>query len=87
MSYKEAMEKYGNDRPDIREDKTDINLLAFLWIVDFPMFEKTGEDNVDGTGEWTFTHNPFQNQEMRILKTLCSKRILEKFLPHNMMLP
>jgi aspartyl-tRNA synthetase len=23
------------------------------------MFERTGEDNVDGTGEWTFTHNPF----------------------------
>lgn len=59
MSYKEAMERYGNDRPDTREDKTDANLLAFLWIVDFPMFEKTGEDNVDGTGEWTFTHNPF----------------------------
>ncbi len=59
MTYKEAMEKYGNDRPDIREDKTDPDILAFLWIVDFPMFEKTGEDNVDGTGEWTFTHNPF----------------------------
>lgn len=59
MSYTEAMEKYGNDRPDIREDKNDPNLLAFLWVVDFPMFEKTGEDNVDGTGEWTFTHNPF----------------------------
>ncbi|MFA6416045.1 MAG: amino acid--tRNA ligase-related protein [Candidatus Paceibacterota bacterium] len=59
MTYREAMEKYGNDRPDIREDKNDPNLLAFLWIVDFPMFEKTGDDNVDGTGEWTFTHNPF----------------------------
>jgi aspartyl-tRNA synthetase len=59
MSYAEAMEKHGNDRPDIREDKNDPNLLAFLWVVDFPMFEKTGEDNVDGTGEWTFTHNPF----------------------------
>lgn len=59
ISYKEAMEKYGNDRPDIREDKTDVNLLAFLWVIDFPMFEKTGEDNIDGTGEWTFTHNPF----------------------------
>ena len=23
------------------------------------MFEKTGEENFDGTGEWTFTHNPF----------------------------
>jgi aspartyl-tRNA synthetase len=59
MTYHEAMEKYGNDRPDIREDKNDPNLLAFLWVTDFPAFEKTGEDNVDGTGEWTFTHNPF----------------------------
>jgi aspartyl-tRNA synthetase len=59
MTYHEAMEQYGNDRPDIREDKNDPNLLAFLWVTDFPAFEKTGEDNVDGTGEWTFTHNPF----------------------------
>jgi aspartyl-tRNA synthetase len=59
ISYTQAMEKYGNDRPDIRKDKSDTNLLAFLWIVDFPMFEKTGSDNVDGTEEWTFTHNPF----------------------------
>jgi aspartyl-tRNA synthetase len=40
MTYKDAMEKYGNDRPDIRTDKNDPNLLAFLWIVDFPAFEK-----------------------------------------------
>ncbi len=59
MTYHEAMEKYGNDRPDIREDKNDPDLLAFLWVTDFPAFEKTGDDNVDGTGEWTFTHNPF----------------------------
>lgn len=59
ITYKDVMEKYGSDKPDIREDKNDPNVLAFLWVVDFPMFEKTGEDNVDGTGEWTFTHNPF----------------------------
>jgi len=59
MSYKEVMKKYGTDRPDLRKDKEDPNLLAFLWVIDFPMFEKTGEDNVDNTGEWTFTHNPF----------------------------
>lgn len=59
FSYKEVMEKYGSDKPDIREDKNDNNLMAFCWVVDFPAFEKTGEDNIDGTGEWTFTHNPF----------------------------
>ena len=35
----------------------DLNLYtcewAPLWVVDFPMFEKTDE------GRWTFTHNPF----------------------------
>lgn len=54
MTYKEAMEKYGVDKPDLRSDKNDPNLLAFLWVVDFPFFEKDEE-----TGGWTFSHNPF----------------------------
>ncbi len=53
ITYKEAMEKYQTDRPDLRKDKEDKNLLAFCWVIDFPFFEKT--DN----GGWTFTHNPF----------------------------
>jgi aspartyl-tRNA synthetase len=53
LTYAESMEKYGTDRPDLRENKEDENLLAFCWVVDFPFFEKTEE------GGWTFTHNPF----------------------------
>jgi aspartyl-tRNA synthetase len=53
ITWKESMEKYGTDRPDIRENKEDTNLLAFCWVIDFPFFEKTPE------GKWTFTHNPF----------------------------
>lgn len=53
LSYREAMDKYGTDRPDLRTDKSDPNLLAFVWITDFPFFEETD------TGQWTFTHNPF----------------------------
>lgn len=80
ISYKDAMEKYGNDRPDIREDKNDPNLLAFCWVTDFPAFEKTGEDNVDGTGEWTFTHNPFSKPQNPYLDDFLNKRNIEHIL-------
>jgi len=40
ITYKEAQEKYQTDRPDIRADKKDPNLLAFCWIVDFPFLKK-----------------------------------------------
>jgi aspartyl-tRNA synthetase len=71
ITYKEAMEKYGNDRPDFRKDKEDKDLLAFGWVVDFPFFERTDKsDNPQAEGEWTFTHNPFsrpQNEHMDML--------------------
>lgn len=61
LSYHDAMDTYGNDRPDLRENPDDPNELAFCWVIDFPFFEKTSNNedvSVDGA-EWTFTHNPF----------------------------
>jgi aspartyl-tRNA synthetase len=74
IKYKDSMDKYGNDRPDIREDKEDPNLLAFCWVTDFPAFEKTGDDNLDGTGEWTFTHNPFSKPQKEFEDDFIHKR-------------
>jgi aspartyl-tRNA synthetase len=39
MTYAEAMDKYKSDKPDLRADKNDPNELAFVWVVDFPLFE------------------------------------------------
>jgi len=74
LTYKEAMEKYKTDRPDLRKDKNNPNLLAFCWVVDFPFFEKTDE------GGWTFTHNPFSASKTEYMDALLQKQGLREIL-------
>jgi len=76
ISYKDVMEKYGTERPDLRKNKDDENLLAFCWVTDFPFFEKVeaGAAHSEALAqEWTFTHNPFSAPKNEHMDWLMSK--------------
>lgn len=54
LTHKEAIDKYGTDKPDLRKDKKDPNELAFTWVTDFPFYEYDEKNK-----KWDFGHNPF----------------------------
>ncbi|MDP1719305.1 MAG: aspartate--tRNA ligase [bacterium] len=78
MTYADAMKNYGNDRPDIRKDKNDPNLLAFCWVIDFPFFEEVKRESAAHAEalakEWTFTHNPFSAPKPEFMADLLEKK-------------
>jgi len=51
ISYKESMDKFKSDKPDLRKPKEE---FCFVWIVDFPLFKYNEEEK-----RWDSEHHPF----------------------------
>ena len=68
ISFKEAKDKYNTDRPNLKEGE---DSLSFLWVIDFPLFEKTE------SGGYTFAHNPFASSKDEYVKDLMNKKNLD----------
>jgi aspartyl-tRNA synthetase len=68
LTYKESMEKYKTDRPNLNKNKGE---LSFAWVIDFPLLEKTDE------GGYTFEHNPFAAPKPEHVEALMKEKDLD----------
>lgn len=54
IPYEEAIAKYNSDKPDLRQDQSDSDELAFAFVINFPMFEWKEQEK-----RWDAVHHPF----------------------------
>jgi len=54
LTYGECMEKYDTDKPDLRVNKEDPDELAFMWLIDPPMFKVSESEK-----KLVASHHPF----------------------------
>ena len=75
LKHPDVLQQYGTDKPDLRKNKEDANELAFVWIVDFPLFtQQTKEDFFHGSGKskWAPSHHMFtrpKEEDLPLLET------------------
>ena len=63
LTYAQCMEKYKTDKPDLRVNKEDPDELAFMWMVDAPMFKYS-----EGEKKLVAAHHPFTMPNLEDMK-------------------
>lgn len=83
LTWDEVMKNYNTDKPDLRKNKNDPDELAFVFIVDFPLFEWKEKEN-----RWDATHHPFTAPQDKAIPDLMKGENLGnlKSLQHDFVL-
>ncbi|HRY36531.1 MAG TPA: aspartate--tRNA ligase [Candidatus Magasanikbacteria bacterium] len=81
LTWQEAKDKYDSDKPDLRQDKTDKNELAFAWVVDFPMFEYSEEEK-----KLVAVHHPFTRPQEEDLSLLEKEPLKARAVAYDLVL-
>lgn len=68
LNYFDVMQKYNSDKPDLRDNKTNPDELAFAFIVNFPMFEWREKEN-----RWDAVHHPFTHPQVEGVEDFWNK--------------
>jgi aspartyl-tRNA synthetase len=66
LTHQEVMGKYNSDKPDLRQKK-EADVLAFCWVLDFPLFEKSETENKIVSCHHPFTHP--KDEDLALLDT------------------
>jgi len=89
IPHREAIEKYGIDKPDLRKDKNNPDELAFAWVIDFPLFtEQSEKDFFHGSGSAAFapSHHMFTAPHPDDIPLLDTAPMRVRGLQHDMVL-
>jgi len=68
ITYAESVKKYQTDKPDLRKDKTDKKEMAFVWIIDTPLFKYSKSEK-----KLVSSHHPFTMPQAEDIEKLDTK--------------
>lgn len=88
LKYDNVVKKYKTDKPDLRKNKNDLNELAFVWVIDFPLFVcQTKEDFFYGAGSKIApSHHMFTAPKEEDVKLLDKNPLKARSYQHDLVL-